>query len=292
MEHDVFISYSSKDKDVAFAVCDMLESNNLQCWIAPRNVVGGKSYAREIIEAIVDSTVVLFIFSDNSNRSDHVENEIDNAFSASKVIIPFRISDALVSPELKYYLNKKHWIDGVPSPLERFTDLLEAVKKNIPRCCAEMEASQSVKVITNILNSEDDITKNANMLFEISHQLNGKLKFHECENLLDEDDILNTSQEGRYDILQSAEGKIIFIIDARKSEPYNPRFVYDGGPHALLYRNTRSAVILDSINTKVRPILKEQESVCMIELLDDDVYREYDVVVRIVRSLEDLAVNK
>ena len=69
MEHDIFISYSSKDRDTAFSICNMLENNNLLCWIAPRNVTGGKSYAREIIEAINKSTVVLFIFSDNSNKT-------------------------------------------------------------------------------------------------------------------------------------------------------------------------------------------------------------------------------
>lgn len=292
MEHDIFISYSSKDKDIAFAICNMLENNNLQCWIAPRNVVGGKSYAREIIEAINASTVVLFIFSDNSNKSEHVENEIDNAFAASKIIIPFRISDTSINPELKYYLNKKHWINGIPSPFECFSELLEAIKKNIPRCCAEMKASQSAEVITNMLNSEDEVVKNANMLLEVSHQINEKLKFYECESLPNEDDFIETSTEGRYEIIQNAEGKVVIIINARKSEPYNPRLVYDGGAHALLYRNKRSAVVLDSLHIDARPILKEQESVCLIEVFEEDVYREYDVIVRIVKDLEELAANK
>lgn len=292
MKHDVFISYSSKDKEVAFAICKMLEDSNLQCWIAPRNVIGGKSYAREIIEAINSSTVVLFVFSENSNKSEHVENEIDNAFSAGKVIIPFRISNASISPELKYYLNKKHWVDGIPSPFEHFSDLLEAIRNNIPRCCAEMQVSQSVEFLTNILHDEDNVVKNANMLLEVSHQLNEKLKFHECENLSNENDFIETSTEGRYDILQSAEGRVMIIINARKSEPYNPRLVYDGGAHALLYRNKRSAVVLDSLNIEARPILKEQESVCIIEFFEEDVYREYDVIVRIVKDLEELAANK
>lgn len=290
MEHDIFISYSSKDRDTAFSICNMLENNNLLCWIAPRNVTGGKSYAREIIEAINKSTVVLFIFSDNSNKSEHVENEIDNAFSAGKIIIPFRISDTLISPELKYYLNKKHWINGLPSPSERFSDLLEAIRKNIPRCCAEMKVSQSVEVITDILSDKDNIAQNANMLFEVSHQLNEKLKFYECNSATDQSDLIETSTEGRYDILQNAEGKVMIIINARKSEPYEPRLVYDGGPHALLYRNRSSAVLLDSINIKARSILKEQESVYITELIEEDVYREYTVAVRIVKNLESLSV--
>ncbi len=43
--HDIFISYSSKDKKIAFALCHFLEKNGLHCWIAPRNIRVGKDYA-------------------------------------------------------------------------------------------------------------------------------------------------------------------------------------------------------------------------------------------------------
>jgi hypothetical protein len=36
MAHDVFISYSTKDKPIADAVCGTLERNGVRCWIAPR----------------------------------------------------------------------------------------------------------------------------------------------------------------------------------------------------------------------------------------------------------------
>lgn len=38
---DVFISYSSKDKSVADAVCHVLEENKIACWISPRDVIAG-----------------------------------------------------------------------------------------------------------------------------------------------------------------------------------------------------------------------------------------------------------
>lgn len=128
------------------------------------------------------------------------------------------------------------------------------------------------------------------LLFEVSHQLNEKLKFYECNSATEQSNLIETSTEGRYDILQNAEGKVMIIINARKSEPYEPRLVYDGDPHALLYRNRSSAVLLDSINIKARSILKEQESVYITELIEEDVYREYTVAVRIVKNLESLSV--
>jgi hypothetical protein len=37
--HDVFISYSSKDKTVADSVCAKLEQEKISCWIAPRDIL-------------------------------------------------------------------------------------------------------------------------------------------------------------------------------------------------------------------------------------------------------------
>ena len=41
MAHDAFISYSSKDKTIADAVCARLEARGIRCWIAPRDVRPG-----------------------------------------------------------------------------------------------------------------------------------------------------------------------------------------------------------------------------------------------------------
>ena len=110
----------------------MLEAEGISCWIAPRNVTGGQSYGREILEAIFNADVTLFIFSGNSNHSRHVENEIDNAFNAGKVIIPFKIEDTKISLELQYYLNKTHWIDGLPQPENAIDKLKKAIIANLP----------------------------------------------------------------------------------------------------------------------------------------------------------------
>ena len=52
MDHEVFISYSSSDKQIADAVCHTLESYDIPCWMAPRDVNPGNPYAKEIVSAI------------------------------------------------------------------------------------------------------------------------------------------------------------------------------------------------------------------------------------------------
>ena len=99
---DVFISYSSADKAIADAVCHSLEEASISCWIAPRDVVPGEAYARQIVHAIKESSVVVLIFSKNANKSEHVGNEIDCAFTGNKPIIPFAVEKTDLSEDLSY----------------------------------------------------------------------------------------------------------------------------------------------------------------------------------------------
>ena len=69
MSHDVFISYSTKNKNTADAICHVLEQNNLKCWIAPRNITSGKNYSNEIIEGIKSAKIVVLVFSKYSSQS-------------------------------------------------------------------------------------------------------------------------------------------------------------------------------------------------------------------------------
>ncbi|MFC1913837.1 toll/interleukin-1 receptor domain-containing protein [Chloroflexota bacterium] len=42
MDKDVFISHSSRDRLIAEEVRTALESKNIRCWIAPKDVIPGK----------------------------------------------------------------------------------------------------------------------------------------------------------------------------------------------------------------------------------------------------------
>ena len=60
-EHDVFISYSTKNSDIANKICYLLENNGLQCWIAPRNIASGKNYVDEIARGIKSTKIIVLI---------------------------------------------------------------------------------------------------------------------------------------------------------------------------------------------------------------------------------------
>jgi len=116
--HDVFISYSNKDKNVADAVCSTLENNGILCWIAPRDITPGAPFAEAIIDGIKGSRIFVLIFSSNSNQSNQVIKEVDRAVHHCLAIIPFRLEDIPMSKQLEYYVSNVHWLDALSQPLE------------------------------------------------------------------------------------------------------------------------------------------------------------------------------
>jgi hypothetical protein len=119
MSHDVFISYSSKNKTVADAVCAMFEENKIRVWYAPRDVPPGRDFASAIISAIDQCKIFILIWSEESNKSDHILAEINHAFSRSITVIPFRIDNVLPTESLEYYIGRTHWLDAITLPLEK-----------------------------------------------------------------------------------------------------------------------------------------------------------------------------
>ena len=135
MAHDVFISYSMKDKAVADAVCATLEGRKIRCWIAPRDAQGGVFYAESIIDAISESRFMVLILSSNSNDSAHVTREVERAASGGTVVIPFRIEDVSLSKSLQYFIGPIHWLDALTPPLEnhlsQLADNIELLLKRV-----------------------------------------------------------------------------------------------------------------------------------------------------------------
>lgn len=128
-QHDVFISYSTKNSDVANKVCYVLEQNNLKCWIAPRNIASGKVYIDEIASAIKSTKIVVLIYSTYSQQSKYVNNEVNMAFSNNKPILSFNIDNSMPSEDMEYYLKVSQWLTAYPNPEDEFeTLIIDALK--------------------------------------------------------------------------------------------------------------------------------------------------------------------
>jgi tetratricopeptide (TPR) repeat protein len=131
MAHDVFISYSVKDKTTADAICATLEANGIRVWIAPRDVMPGSDWGESIIEAIEQSKVMILVFSANSNASPQIKREIERSVNKGVTVVPFRIDDILPSKTLEYFISTQHWLDAFTPPLEKHLDSLVSILHSI-----------------------------------------------------------------------------------------------------------------------------------------------------------------
>lgn len=60
---DVFISYSSKETEIADKVHDVFESRGITCWMAPDSIPPGTQYADVISYGIKNCRVFVIILS-------------------------------------------------------------------------------------------------------------------------------------------------------------------------------------------------------------------------------------
>src|SRR2546430_1562817 len=131
MAHDVFVSHSAKDKATADAVCAVLESRGIRCWVAPRDILPSQDWGGSIIEAINGARAMVLIFSANANASPQIKREVERAVNKGIPIIPLRIEDVAPTATLEYFISTPHWLDAFTPPLEKHLKYLAQIIRQI-----------------------------------------------------------------------------------------------------------------------------------------------------------------
>ena len=102
MDKDIFISYSRKDSGIVKAIYEWLERGGYRCWLDIDGMFSGVSYKKVIVDAIKRSKVMLFMSSENSNKSRNVVSEVSVAVEYGKKIIPIRLDMTPYSESIEY----------------------------------------------------------------------------------------------------------------------------------------------------------------------------------------------
>jgi tetratricopeptide (TPR) repeat protein len=117
MGPQVFISHSSADKAAADAVCAALEDDEIRCWISPRDILPGESWADAIVRGISECRIMLLVLSSASNDSSEVQKEVGLAMGRHIPVAPLRIQEVQPTGDLQYHLHSTHWMDAIATPL-------------------------------------------------------------------------------------------------------------------------------------------------------------------------------
>ena len=128
---DVFVSYASPDRDLAFRIVGYLEKEGIACWVAPRDVPPGLEYGDAILRGIEQSRACVLVLSEHSNDSQFVRKEVERAVSKSKPVLPVRIREVSPSGSIEFFISSSQWIDAWKSPMEQHLPPLVAAIKAI-----------------------------------------------------------------------------------------------------------------------------------------------------------------
>ena len=87
--NDIFISYSTKNQDIALEVRRHLEDHAITCWMAPESIPAGSNYTKEIPYGILYSKIAVLILSEDALRSVWVNQEVSYLLNANHIVIPY-----------------------------------------------------------------------------------------------------------------------------------------------------------------------------------------------------------
>lgn len=115
----VFVSYSSKDEEIARTVVKYLESNGISCWVSYRDIPMGADFGDVIPSAIRKCPAFLILLSRNSVTSRDVANELTLAArhlgQTGKMFFPLMLEDISLPDKFDYHLASaqtyRHYLD-------------------------------------------------------------------------------------------------------------------------------------------------------------------------------------
>ncbi|WP_395740599.1 toll/interleukin-1 receptor domain-containing protein [Prosthecobacter sp.] len=117
----VFISYSSRDAEMAEKLCRRLVSDGFRVWEDVKNVPTGAVSSDSIYRAIRRSSCVLILASENSVASAWVQEEVRYAIAHRKRILIHRLDPVMLPEWLKVLdtLQRSHHVEQTLTYLRR-----------------------------------------------------------------------------------------------------------------------------------------------------------------------------
>jgi hypothetical protein len=170
MGHDVFVSHASHDRVAADAILARLEAAGVRCWIAPRDILPGRTWGGAIMRAITGSRMMLLVFSSRANTSPQILREVERAVSHGLVVVTIRIEDVRPSDDLEYFLSSQQWLDAFPSPVDPHLDrictlvrrvLAESAREDRPVPTTDDEAPELPAIHHSIPPQSSSVSRTA-----------------------------------------------------------------------------------------------------------------------------------
>lgn len=116
MKYDIFISYSTRDKEKVLRTVRELREKGYRIWMDEEGISSGEQFKRAIVDGLQNSKMMLFFSSLHSNKSEWTEKEIGYADRHKKRIIPIKLDGAAYNDSIDFDLGNFDYVDFSVSP--------------------------------------------------------------------------------------------------------------------------------------------------------------------------------
>ncbi len=107
MEKLVFISHSKANSEQARKICELLEQDNIGCYIAPRDINYGEDWAGSIAKSIKASKLFVFLLSEFSNDSRQCLKEVNVADNHNIPMLCVGLEMVQLNDSLEYHFSAR-----------------------------------------------------------------------------------------------------------------------------------------------------------------------------------------
>lgn len=128
----VFISFSSRDVDIAARIAERLGKTGIRFWLAPEVIRGGEAFLTVIPRAIEACRVALVLISESSVRSPWVVREAALAVSSGKFLLPVCLGTVALNEDWSFVLALSQWMRAESTfPEEDLRRVVHAVRRGL-----------------------------------------------------------------------------------------------------------------------------------------------------------------
>ena len=241
----IFLSYSTKDSNIAYKLKGFLESDGFVVWMAPLGIPVGKKYP-EIIESVIrEAELFLLLASNNICKSNWIDKEVERAINYSRKLIIFKIDECSYNDVFNFLLACVQCSEVIkdislndPAFVRAYNDLKTLFDSDVHSKQIHIAKNDEVSIKESGLSKEEQIREANNMVKafmtskeEVINALTplhfkdvNKYVFHECQNLNEEQNklivdnllnayesvFLNSNISGRTE--QAIKGQIIYYL--------------------------------------------------------------------------------
>ena len=156
-KYDVFISYSRIDykdsnnepipNNVISKIISAFKKNHITYWIDENGIYTGDNFAPKIAEAIKNSSVFVFVSTENSNSSQWTQNEVCVAQQFKKPILPIKCDDSAYATSVIMYLAMLDYCDYKNMPDTAIQQLVDSVKDKLPHFASSNNNEQTINEV-------------------------------------------------------------------------------------------------------------------------------------------------